>query len=95
MENPSLRVSGLVNSMNRTFIVEDYAGDEFGQWAKDEVTSEQGVDDQRSCFWTWDNTQCAWQCRPFKGPPGEKNEKEREKEKRQRTIRKDRKSILW
>ena len=46
MENPSLRVSGHVSSMNRTFIVEDYAGCEFGQWAKDEVTGEQGyIDD--------------------------------------------------
>ena len=40
MENPSLRVSGHVSSMNRTFIVEDYAEDDFGQWAKDEVTGE-------------------------------------------------------
>ena len=67
MENPSLRVSGHFHSMNRTFIVEDYAEDEFGQWAKDEVTGEQGyVDDERSCFWTWDDTECAWQSRPFK-----------------------------
>ena len=51
MENPSLRVSRHVNSMNRTFIVEDYAEDDFGQYAKDEVTGEQGyVDDERSCF---------------------------------------------
>ena len=64
MENPSLRVSGHVKSMNRTFIVGDYAEDEFGQWAKDEVTSEQGyVDDERSCFWTWDDTECTWQSR--------------------------------
>ena len=42
MENPSLRVSGHVSSMNRTFIVEDYAQDEFGQWATDEVTGEHG-----------------------------------------------------
>ena len=60
MENPSLRVSGHINSMNRTFIVEDYAEDEFGQWAKDEVTGEQGhVDCERSCFWTWDDNECA------------------------------------
>ena len=32
--------------MNRTFVVEDSAEDEFGQWAKDEVTGEQGsIDD--------------------------------------------------
>ena len=54
--------------MNRTFIVEDYAEDEFGHWAKDEVTGEQGcIDDERSCFWTREDTDCAWQSRPFKG----------------------------
>ena len=58
MENPSLRVSGNVNSMNRSSIVEDYAEAEFGQWAKDEVTGEQGyVDDERSWFWTLDDTE--------------------------------------
>ena len=51
MDNPSLRVSGHVNSMNSTSIEEDCAEDEFGQWAKDEMTGEQGyVDDERSCF---------------------------------------------
>ena len=35
---------------------------------KDEVSGEQGhVDDERSCFWTWEATECAWQSRPFKG----------------------------
>ena len=34
----SLRVSGHVSRMNRTFSVEEYAEDDFGQWAKDEVT---------------------------------------------------------
>ena len=68
MENPSLRVTGHVSTMNRTFIAEDYAEDDFGQWAKDEVTGEQGyVDDERSCFWTWDDTECVWQSRPYKG----------------------------
>ena len=53
MENQSLRVSKHVNNINTSFIVEDNAEDEFGQWAKDEVTGEQGyVDDERSCFWT-------------------------------------------
>ena len=53
MGNPSLRVSGHVNSMNRSFIVEDYTEDEFGEWAKDEVTDERDyVDDERSCSWT-------------------------------------------
>ena len=83
MENPSFRVSGHVTSMNRTFIVEKYAEDEFGQRAKDEVTGEQGyVDDERSCFWTWDDPECA--------PPGEKKKREGK-----RTIQKDRKSIPW
>ena len=82
MENPPLRVSGHVSSMNRTFIVEDYAEDDFGQRARDEVTGEQGyIDDERSCFWTWDDTECAWQSRPFKGHPVKKEEKEREKGK--------------
>ena len=67
MEDPSLREGGHVKSMNRTFIVEDNAEDDFGQWAKDEVTGEQGyVDDERSCLWAWDDTECAWQSRPFK-----------------------------
>ena len=68
MENPSLRVSGHVSSTNRTFIVEEYGEDDFGQWAKDEVTGEQGyVDDERSCFWTWDDTEGVWQSKPYKG----------------------------
>ena len=41
---------------------------DLGQWAKDEVTGEQGyIDDDRSCFWTWDDTECALQSKPFKG----------------------------
>ena len=48
MENPSLRVNGHGGNTNRTFIVENYAEDEFGQWAIDEVTGEQGhIDDER------------------------------------------------
>ena len=54
--------------MSRTFIVENYGEDDFGQWATDEVTGEQGyIDDERSCFWTWDDNEYAWQFRPFKG----------------------------
>ena len=57
MENPSLRVSGHGGSTSRTFIVEDYPEDEYGQWATDEATVEQGwIDDERSCFWTWTTT---------------------------------------
>ena len=60
MENPSLRVSGHDSSMNRTFIVEDCVEDDFGQWARDEVTGEQGhIDDERLCFWIWDDNEYA------------------------------------
>ena len=68
MENPTLRVNKHSGSTSRTFIVEDSTEDEFGQWATDEVTVEQGyIDDERSCFWTWDHNEYAWQSRPFKG----------------------------
>ena len=95
MENPSLRVNEHGGSMNRTFIVENDAEDEFGQWAKDEVTREQGyVDDGRSCFWAWDDTESAWQSRPFKGRQM-KRRKGKAKRKRQRTIQRHWKNILW
>ena len=68
MENPSLRVSGHGGSTNRTFIVENFAEDEFGRWAIDEVTGEQGyIDYERQCFWTWDDNEYTWQSRKFKG----------------------------
>ena len=51
MENPSHRVNRHGGSTNRTFFVENYVEDEFGQRAIDEVTGEQGyIDDERSCF---------------------------------------------
>ena len=66
MENPLLRVNKHGGSTSRTFIVKDFIEDEFGQWATDEVTGEKGyVDDEGSCFWTWDNKMYAWQSRPF------------------------------
>ena len=43
IENPSLRVGGYGSSMNRTFIVEDFDEDEFGQWPTDEATGERGT----------------------------------------------------
>ena len=62
MDNPSLRVSGHGGSANITFISENYAEDEFGQRAIDEVTGEQGdIDDERSCFCTWDDNEFIWQ----------------------------------
>ena len=65
MQN-SLFVSGHDGSTNRTFIVEDYPEDEYGQWATEEVTGEQGyIDDERSCFWTWDDTEFSWQSKKF------------------------------
>ena len=80
-ENPSLRSSGHSGSTSRTFIVEDYAEDEYGQWVTDEVTGEQGyMDDERSCFWTWDDIEYVWQCRKFKDRQLKKR-KVKEKEK--------------
>ena len=67
MENPSLRVSGHGGSASRTLIVENYPEDEYGQWATDEVPGEQGyIDDERSCFWTWDDNEHGWQSSQFK-----------------------------
>ena len=67
IENPSLRVNQYGNHTSSTFIVEDLMEYEFGQRATDEVTGEQGyVDDEGSCFWTWDNNKYAWQSRPFR-----------------------------
>ena len=51
MGDPSLRVNRDGSQTSRTFIVEEYFEDEFGQWAIDEVTGEQGyIDDEGSCF---------------------------------------------
>ena len=90
-----LRVSGHVSSMIRTSIVEDCVEDDFGQWAKDEVTGEQGyVDDERIMFldmgrhWVCLAVQTIW------GPPAEKK-KRKGKRKAQRYILKKRKSIRW
>ena len=64
-----------------SFIVEDYPEDEYGQWAIDEATGEQGyVDDERSCFWTWDDNDYTWQSRKFQDPKS-KEEKVKEKVK--------------
>ena len=64
--NPSLRVSGHGSSASKTFIVENYAEDEYGLWAIDEATGEQGyIDDERSCFRTWDDNEHVWQSRKF------------------------------
>ena len=80
--------------MNRTFIVETYAGDDFGQWAKDEVTGEQGhVDDERSCFWTWDDTEGVWQSRPLKGRQV-KRKKRQGKRKAQRETNRSGRTFL-
>ena len=66
IENPSLRVSGHGSSASRTFIVENYTEDECGLWAIDEATGKQGfIDDERSCFRTWDDNEYVWQSRKF------------------------------
>ena len=68
IENPSLRVNGHGGSTSTTVIVENFAEDEFGQCAIDEVTGEQGyIDGERSFFRTWDDNEKTWQSRPFKG----------------------------
>ena len=60
MENPSLRVNKHSGSTNRTFIVEDAVEVECGQWATDAASGKQGnVDEEGSCFWTWDNNKYA------------------------------------
>ena len=85
--NPSLRVNRHGGSTNRTFIVENFAEDEFGQQATDEVSGEQGhIDDERSCFWTWDDFEYAWQSRPFKDRQV-KRRKGKDKGKSKRTGR--------
>ena len=57
MENCSPRVNRYGGSISKTFIVEDFSEDEFGQWATDEVTGEEGyIDDEGSCFWAWTTT---------------------------------------
>ena len=82
MKIRSLRVSGHVSSVNRTSTAEDHAEDDFGQWAKDDVTGEQGyVDDERSCFWTWDDTECVRQSRPRAVHPKEAEEQSLAKNK--------------
>ena len=64
MENPSLRVNKHGGCTSRTFIAEDLIEDEFGQWATDEATGEQGyVEDEGLFFWSWGN-KYAWQSRP-------------------------------
>ena len=66
LENPSLRVSGSGSNPSRTFIAENYLGDEYGLWAIDESTGEQGFfDDERSCFWKYDDNEYVWQSRKF------------------------------
>ena len=50
IENPSLRVNGHGGSTSRTVIVENFAEDEFGQCAIDEVTGAQGYIDGESFF---------------------------------------------
>ena len=68
MVNPSLRVIGHGSSASRTFTADNCPEDEYGLWAIDEATGEQDCnDEERSCFWTWDDNEHAWQSRPFVG----------------------------
>ena len=94
MEKPSLRVSGHGGSLNRTFIVEDCSEGDIGQWTPDEITGEQAyVDHKKSCFWTSDDNEYAWQSRPFKSRQLKRREG-KGKENGQRKIQKDQKSIF-
>ena len=94
MENPSLRVNRYGGQTGRKFIVENVIEDEFGQWATDEETGEQGyVDDEGSCFWTWNNKECAWKSRLIQEPQIE--EKRKKAKERARWIKRSRKSIPW
>ena len=90
----SLRVSGHVSSINRTFIVEDYAEDDFGQWATDEVTGEQGYIDDERIIQTCDDTECAWQSRPFKDRKVQRRNEKEAKEKVKEDPRGP-ESLLW
>ena len=80
--------------------MEGCAEDEFGRWAADEVTGEHGyVDDERSCFWTWDDTE-GLAVQTTQGPPVEKKEKEKEsprvytKESEEHSLAKNEHKIL-
>ena len=82
-ENPSLHVSEHGGSLNRTFVAEDCSEDDFGQWATDEITPEQGyIDDEKLCFWTWDDNECAWQSRSFKSRQLKRGRLKKAKERR-------------
>ena len=95
MENPSLRVSGHGGSLDRPFIVEDCSEDDIGQWAPDEVTGEEAyVDHKKSCFWTWDDNEYAWQSGPFKSRQLKRREG-KGKGMDEGRSKKDQKSIFW
>ena len=80
MENPSLRVSGHGSSMNKSFIVEECAEDEYGRWATDEVTGEQGnIDDERSCFSDMGGQRVCLAVQTVQGSPREEKVKAMEK----------------
>ena len=93
MENHSLRVNKYGSHTSRNFIVKDFIEDEFGQWATDEVTGEQGyVVDDGSCFWTWDNDVYAWRSRSLR--TRKSMEKSRAKE-RAKVVQEEPKSVPW
>ena len=78
MENHSLRVRGYGSSMNRTFIVENGAEDDVGQWATDEVTGEQSyIDDEKSCFLDMGRLGVCLAVQTIQGPPGEEKKRKR------------------
>ena len=58
--------SSMENHANRTFIIENYAEDEYGQRATDEATGAHGyTEEERSYFSTGDDNKYVWQSRKF------------------------------
>ena len=88
MENPSLRVSGHGNSMNRTFIVEECAEDEFGQWAIDGVTGEQGyIDDDEIMFLDMRRQRACLAVQTIQRSPGEEKKGQRRRQRQRQRKR--------
>ena len=51
------------------------------------MAGDQGYDDdERSCFWTWDYTDCAWKSGPFKGRQVKKKKRKGKRKTRGRAF---------
>ena len=59
--------------------MEDCAEDDFGEWATDEVTSEQGyIDDERSFFLGMGRQRVCLAVQTFRGSSGEEKKRQRQ-----------------